>query len=198
MMLVELSSVPSAALPLSEFGDHLRMGSGFAEDGSQDAVLEAYLLAALAAIEARIGKALFQKTYGWQLTGWREAGVQGLPIAPVVSITSVKTTDLAGAQTTHDASGYYLQKDSQRPRLVATGSHLPFIASGGFVDVEFEAGFGPVWSDIPVDLRQAVFLLAAHYYENRRGEGDSAQLMPFGVMALIETHRTIRLLGGGA
>jgi len=196
MVLVELSTVPSAALPVSDFGDHLRLGTGFANDGSQDAVLESYLRAALAAIEARIGKALFQKTYSWQLTAWRECASQGLPIAPVVSITSVKTTDLVGAMTTHDPNAYYLQKDSQRPRLKAVGSALPAIPSDGVVDIEFEAGFGPAWSDIPVDLAQAVFLLAAHYYENRLGQGDRGAVMPFGVMALIETYRTVRVLGG--
>ena len=58
MVLVELTTVPTGALPVTEFATHLHLGTGFADDGSQDAVLEAYLRAAMAAIEARIGKAL--------------------------------------------------------------------------------------------------------------------------------------------
>ena len=58
MMLIEQTGVPTAALPVQEFKDHLRLGTGFADDTVQDALVEAYLRAALAAIEGRIGKAL--------------------------------------------------------------------------------------------------------------------------------------------
>jgi len=197
MMLVELTTVPSAVLPVAEFADHLHLGTGFADDGSQNAVLEAYLHASLAAIEARIGKALIRRKFSWQVTAWRLPDAQGLPVAPVQVITAVKLSDRAGNATLSDPAGYVLEKDSQQPRLVALSGALPAIPAGGFAEVEFEAGFGPTWADVPVDLAQAVFLLAAHYYANRRGEGSRADLMPFGVMALIETYRNVRVLGGG-
>ncbi len=62
MMLVEQTTVPGAALPVAEFKDHLRLGTGFADDGVQDGVLEAYLRAAMAAIEARTGKILLTRS----------------------------------------------------------------------------------------------------------------------------------------
>lgn len=68
MMMVEMSSVSSALLPITELTDHLRLSSGFADDGSQDAQLESCLRAALAAIEARIGKALFRRGFSWHLS----------------------------------------------------------------------------------------------------------------------------------
>jgi uncharacterized phiE125 gp8 family phage protein len=198
MMLVELDSVPSGVLPVSEFAAHLHLGTGFADDGAQNAVLEAYLRAAMAAIEARIGKALVERGFSWSVTAWRDGEAQGLPVAPVQSITAVKVIDKAGDGIVVPAGTYFLEKDSQRPRLVADGGVLPSIPAGGTADVIFQAGYGPAWSDVPVDLAQAVFLLAAHYYENRRGEGGRGDLMPFGVMALIETYRSVRILGGGA
>ncbi len=63
MMLVEQTSVPVAALPVAEFKDHLRLGTGFADDGVQDSVLESYLRASMAAIEARTGKVLITRGY---------------------------------------------------------------------------------------------------------------------------------------
>ena len=73
---------------------------------------------------------------------------------------------------------------------------LPDPVSGGSVEIDFTAGFGPVWETVPADLRQAVLLLAAQYYEMRHdGDADGAA-MPFGVAALIERWRTVRLLGG--
>lgn len=198
MMLVETTTVPTGVLPISEFAAHLHLGSGFADDGGQDAVLEAYLRAAIAAIEARIGKALIERSFSWSVTIWRDGCSVGLPIAPVQGIVEVKVIDLVGTETSVPGASYYLEKDSQRPRLVSVGGLLPSIPAGGSAEVQFQAGFGPAWADIPVDLAQAVFLLAAHYYENRRGEGGRNDLMPFGVMALIETYRTVRVLGGGA
>jgi len=198
MMLVELAAVPATALPVAEFSRHLHLGTGFADDGSQNAVLESYLRAALAAIEARIGKALIQRAFSWQLTAWHGQEAQGLPIAPVQAITALKLTDRAGVTTTVDPARYRLEKDSQRPRLVSARDSLPPVPAGGTAEILFEAGFGPAWADIPVDLAQAVFLLAAHYYENRHEAGARESLMPFGVMALIEAHRNVRLLGAGA
>jgi uncharacterized phiE125 gp8 family phage protein len=198
MMLVELATVPVSALPISEFGAHLHLGTGFADDGDQDAILEAYLRAAIAAIEAHIGKMLIERAFSWSVTVWRDGCSVGLPVAPVKGITEVKVTDVVGGETVVPSGTYYLEKDSQRPRLVAIAGVLPSIPAGGSADIQFQAGYGAAWADVPVDLAQAVFLLAAHYYENRRGEGGRDDLMPFGVMALIETYRNVRVLGGAA
>ncbi|MEY2961928.1 MAG: hypothetical protein RLZ60_1758, partial [Pseudomonadota bacterium] len=73
MMLVEQTTVPLAALPVAEFKGHLRLGSGFADDGLQDGVLVAALRAAIAAIEARTGKILIQRDFSWTVYRWRSA-----------------------------------------------------------------------------------------------------------------------------
>ena len=198
MTLEELASIPSVVLPVSEFAGHLHLGTGFADDGSQDAVLESYLRAAMAAIEARVGKALLVRTFSWTLTTWRDGCAQGLPIAPVQSISAFKLVDLAGGETIVPTGVYYLEKDSQRPRMVAVDGSLPSIPAGGTAVIEMQAGFGASWDGVPVDLAQAVFLLATHFYENRNGAGKLENAMPFGVMALIEPYRSVRVLGGGA
>ena len=74
---------------------------------------------------------------------------------------------------------------------------LPAIPSDGLVKVVFDAGFGAAWTDVPVDLRQAVLLLASEYYEHRHDDGAQAAGLPFGVVTLIERWRTVRILGGG-
>ena len=83
MMLVEESRVPDAALPLAEFKEHLRLGSGFADEDVQDGLLASYLRAALAAIEARTGKILIERSFVWTVTGWRDGEAEALPVAPV-------------------------------------------------------------------------------------------------------------------
>ena len=196
MMLTEETPVPSAALPVEEMKDHLRMGSGFADDAMQDGLIETYLRAAMAAIEGRIGKMLLQRRFLWVLDAWRDAE-QALPVAPVAGIASLTLVDAAGAETIVPPASYRLVKDTHRPRLAGRGTALPTIPTDGAVKVVFDAGFGAAWTDIPVDLRQAVLLLAGEYYEHRHDDGAQTAGLPFGVVTLIERWRTVRILGGG-
>ena len=190
-MLEELTAVSAADLPVRAFADHLKLGSGFTDDGSEDAVLEVCLRSAMAAIEVRIGKALMTRSFRWELTGWGRQGEQTLPIAPVVAVGAVTLVDHIGNETVVDAAEYVLERDSQRPKIVG---NVPSIEDGGRVVLTFDAGFGD-WDGVPADLRQAVLLQAASFYENRAGEG-RVNGMPFGVSALIEAYRPIRI--GGA
>ena len=73
---------------------------------------------------------------------------------------------------------------------------MPSIPTAGAVVVTFQAGFGEVWGDIPADLRQAVMLLAAHYYEYRNETSLSDGCMPFGVSSLIERYKVMRIGSG--
>ena len=196
-MLTEDTPIPVAALPLQAMRDHLRLGTGFAEEGLQDGLIEAYLRAALSVIEGRTGKALLQRVFRWVLDDWRDPAAQALPIAPVRSIVSVTLTDGAGGSTVLEAGLWRLIADPHRPRLAPTGPLLPSVPSEGQVEVVFTAGFGALWSDVPADLRQAVLMLAADLYERRDEMGLREQGLPFAILSLIERWRTVRVLGGG-
>jgi uncharacterized phiE125 gp8 family phage protein len=198
MMLIEETTVPTAALPVALFKEHLRLGSGFADGGVQVGVWEGCLRSARAAIEARTGKALIERTFSWSVTRWREASEQALPIAPVSALVDVVLVDRVGGETIVDATTYRLRPDLQRPILAAICGSLVAVPSAGSARIRMMAGFGPEWSDLPADIAQAVFLLAAHYYEYRHEIQYDGGCMPFGVSALIERYRTLRLLGGGA
>lgn len=195
MMLIEQTTVPKETLPLQEFRDHLRLGTGFEEEGLQDEILETVLRAAMASIEARTGKVMIERAFLWQRTGWRNVGEQALPVAPVTAINDMKITDRSGVEEEIDPARFVLLRDAHRPKIVATGACLPTIPLGGVAEVTFSAGFGATWEDIPADLAQAMLMLAAHYYEHRT-ESSGAQT-PFDVSSLIEPYRTVRLLGGG-
>ncbi|WP_417272604.1 head-tail connector protein [Celeribacter halophilus] len=196
MMLMEQTQMATAALPVAEFRDHMRLGTGFDDDGVQDGGLETFLRAAIAAVEGRTGKVLISRDFLYTLRAWRDLGTQVLPVAPVTAINSFVIVDRTGAETTIDAAKYMLEQDMQRPRLVSTGFVLPQIPVAGEARIAFTAGFATRWSDLPADLAQAVFLLAAHYYEHRHETAVGEALMPFGVRTLLERYRTLRLFGG--
>lgn len=194
MMVVELTSIAAGALPVPELRAQLRLGTGFGEDTLQDSVLEALLRAAIAAIEARTGKALLERQFVWTLTSWRDPTGQSLPVAPVSAIDEIRLFTRSGAETVADPTAYRLIQDSHVPRLMPTGGVLPGISQGGMAEISFTAGYSDNWSGVPSDLAHAVLLLAAHYYEHRNAlDGEGAVQLPFGVNALIESYRTLRL-----
>ncbi|QYK39921.1 MAG: hypothetical protein KF887_10600 [Paracoccaceae bacterium] len=196
MYLTETGLVPGAALPLAALKDHLRLGSGFADDAVQDGLAEGYLRAALATIEGRTAKVLIARDFRLALADWREAGEQPLPVAPVVAVAAVRLVDAAGAETTVAVDRWRLVPDAHRPRIVAAGHLLPMVPSGGRIEIDFTAGFG-AWDAVPADLAQAVFLLAAEYYEMRHEGGmRHGEGLPQAVQALVARWRTVRILGG--
>lgn len=197
MNLTETTTLTSADFPVAEFGEHMRLGSGFADDGGQNALLESCLRAAMGAIEARTGKILIARSFEWRVYIWRrEDGGQALPVSPVNAITQLIIYQAKGSPTYINSTLFGLVPDIQRPRLVALEGELPEIPEYGSAQVSFDAGYG-IWEDIPSALKQAVFLLAATYYEHRDEMVAKAGQMPFGVMALIEPYRRLRL-GGAA
>lgn len=196
MMLTELTVVPTVALPVFQFRDHLRLGTGFTDDAAEDGLLETYLRAAMAAVEAWTGKALVTRDFAFELAAWRDAQAQALPVAPVTEITDLVLADAGGSIESVPSDRYVVEQDRHRPLLVARSGSLPSIPRNGLARVIFRAGFGPVWTDVPSDLAHAVVMLAAYYYEYRHEARIGAAEIPFGVSRLIASWRAIRLRAG--
>lgn len=196
MMLTEETTVQDAALPVPEFRAHLRLGTGFAEDGLQDGVLRGFLRAAIHAIEGRTGKTLIARDFTWILSRWQDGARQPFPTAPVVALTAVSLILPDQSETAVDLSRLRVEPDGQRPVLCAVGGVLPMIPGGGSVRIGFAAGMADDWGGLPADLAQAVLMLAAHYYEFRHETSLGEGCMPFGVTSLIQRYRTVRLTPG--
>ena len=194
MDLIETSSVDDGDLPVAAFRAHLRLGAGFADEATSDALLVQYLRAAMAMIEARTGKALMTRDFKMTLQRWRWADAQALPVAPVSVVSAMTLIDVSGTPEVVDIERFRLVSDRHRPQVAATGAVLPMVPSKGSVEVEFTAGFGVVWDAVPDDLRQAVMLLAAQFYEART-EGDAA--VPGAVEALMKRWMPVRITAGG-
>ncbi|MBR2655136.1 MAG: hypothetical protein IKD58_01365 [Loktanella sp.] len=191
MMLVEENPVSDAVLPVAQLKEYLRLATGFADDADQDAALLRHLRAAMAVIEARIGKILIERDFTLTLHRWRDPVRHVLPIAPVNAIVHVTQVGHDGAETTTDPDRWYLVPDTARPALVAKGGILPMIPPHGAVRIGLMAGFGPEWSDLPADLAQASLLLAAHHYDARYDTTIAA--MPASVTAIVDRFRDLRL-----
>ncbi len=197
MMLIDESEVTETIFPVDALKRHLRLGSGFAEDDLQDAVLLSFVRAASVAIEGRTGKALFTRSFRLVTHRWRDRGRVALPIAPVVSVEALALEDAEGLQQVVEPSRYRLEADAHAPALVARSGWLPDIPEAGKAEIVFSAGYGTTFETLPADLAQAVLLLAAHYYEYRHETALGEGCMPFGVTSLIARYRPLRM-GFGA
>ncbi|ARU01022.1 head-tail connector protein [Yoonia vestfoldensis] len=195
MMLVEETPVSDAVLPVAQLKEYLRLATGFADDADQDGLLSRHLRAAMATIEARIGKILLERDFSWTLRAWRDPRRQLLPAAPVAAITHVTQVAQDGRETPTDPAAWALVADGPHPALVARAGLLPAVPPHGAVRIGLLAGFGPEWSDLPADLAQASLMLAAHHYDARHDLGGAHGRVPAGVTALIDPYRVLRLGG---
>jgi len=131
-----------------------------------DSLVKRNVYAAMELVTAHTSRQLLTAT--WTLYADRFASEMQLRVCPVQSVVSVKYVDAAGALQTVAPSAYQLDAVSEPARLVpAHGYDWPNTREEmNAVRVEFLAGYDD-WYSVPERAKQAVMLLAAHWYENR-------------------------------
>lgn len=191
MYLSQLTDPATLPVTVTELTGHLRLGMGFVNDGAEDALLLSFIQSASSAIERALSLAFGERTYELTCSRWDRDGGIALPVSPVVSVTSVTIVTGSGS-TVLDPLRWRLEQG--RPaRLMPGISVLPALSEGQVARIAFTAGYGDEAVDVPADLRQAVTLLAAEFYEHRLGGGFSEGGFPPAVEALIHRFRPVRL-----
>jgi uncharacterized phiE125 gp8 family phage protein len=185
-MLEQITPPAALAIPTETLAEHLHLNTA-APELDETETLERFIKAATATIERQTQSALIMQTWRWSTVTW----CAPLPLTPVAAIEAVEVVDGQGEAVPW--TGWFLAHAGQ-PRIgTRKGQIRPSIALGGYAAVTFTAGYGTGWTDIPPDLRQAVTLLAAQYYEHREAATDTLAALPFGVASLIAPYRPIRL-----
>jgi len=194
-MLIEVTPVDDAVLPVGALREQLRMGTGFTDESVQDGLLIGCLRAALALIEARTGKAVLARAFQVRLPGWSDRFSQRLPVCPVISVDAVRIVDSAAEAQVVPPESYRLVQTAHRATLEALSS-LPGVPEFGHFEIDLQAGYGAGWNAVPAGMRQAVLMVAAAFYEGRSTEGSDV-LTPT-VTALLAEFRATRLTLGRA
>jgi uncharacterized phiE125 gp8 family phage protein len=121
-----------------------------------------------------------------------------LPMPPVESITSIKYKDSDGVEATWDSDEWIFYNSEPAVILPAYGEAYPTFTPYpiGAVTIRFTAGYKTSGDDadliIPEELKQAIKLLVANYYEYREDlltRGHIPKTVPFGVNALLSPYR---------
>ncbi len=195
MPLVLTSGPAIEPVSVAEAKAHLRLD---AASSAEDVLIGSLLLTARLHIEAALGLALI--TQGWMQTldAWpsHDAYVN-LGLRPVQAITAVRVRGADNSAVTLLPTQYQLDASSLPARLVRPGNAFwppPGKAAAG-IEIAFTAGFGAAATDVPAPIRQALLMLAAHWYEHRDPIeiGSDETIVPAAVSQLLEPWRLKRL-----
>lgn len=177
-------------ITLDEAKKHLRL-IDFTED---DAYITALISVARRTVEDMIGRALIDTTFTQTAYAWQTA--TQLLRGNGHTIDSVKYDDTDNVEQTVSSSDYelgpfgdgcaalYLRDTFTEPDLYDQ-------PGAGRIRIAYTAGYGAAATDVPEPLRQAVFYLVAHLYDNRAPVGINVNLnkMPFTVEALTGPYK---------
>lgn len=165
-MAINQTSAP-AAEPLStaEAKSHLKI-----THSDDDTLIDSYVKAARLWAENYMHRQLITAT--WALTLDEFPDVIELPYPPLASVTSIVYTDSDGDPQTLSSSVYTVDTVSAPGRVyLAYGQSWPSVRSiRHAVTVTYTAGYGASGSSVPENIRAALRILVAHYYEAREGE----------------------------
>jgi hypothetical protein len=191
---------PPAEEPVSlaEGKLHLRVETDFTDDDPQ---ISALITAARRKCEVEIWRAFVTSTWDYRLdafpnrlnfpfgSAWdpRQRSLANrieIPNPPLVSVTSIAYTDIAGTTQTIDPSAY--EATPGTPGLIVPdwntfwpyGRYEP-----GAVTIRYVAGYGAA-ADVPEPIKAAIKIMLTFLYENR---GDADVPMPSAVNALLAT-----------
>jgi uncharacterized phiE125 gp8 family phage protein len=162
-------------------------------DGSdEDALISALITAARIAVEEQTGYALVTRT----LDAWSDIVPNhrtiDLPFGPVESITHVKSFDEDGDETALTvADDVILDGANSCFAIKSTANTLTSTRSFNAFNVQYIAGYG-IASSVPEWAKQAMYMLIAHWYENREAiDADKLNVMPYGARMIIQTHKRV-------
>ena len=111
--------------------------------------------------------------------------------APFLAVTSVKTVDEDGTETTWSTDNWYATAEGSFGRLVKREGQIwplitPPVRAVGGIRIAFTAGYGAGATNVPAPIRHAVKMIAAHLYENRE-----AQEIPNAAAMILSRYKVI-------
>lgn len=144
-------------------------------------------------VEIRIGRSLITQTRTIKMDYFPKTDTILLPNGPVQSVTSVKYYDEDEALQTLSASDYWVDITSGISRIVVKDSWPSIYDMPNAVVIVYVCGYGASSTYVPKPLKQAIYLIMAHLYENRQnvivsGSSTGVLEIPMGAEYLMSNY----------
>jgi uncharacterized phiE125 gp8 family phage protein len=173
---------------LSEAKLHLKV-----DDTDDDDLIEQLLSAATTFCEKFQNRTYLNRTRYLYLDAFPDEMIL-VPNPPLVSVTSIVYVDTDGTDQTWASSNYEVDNTSEPGRITpAYNVSWPSARSvTNAVTVEYIAGYGAGTADTPDDVKNAIKLLVAHWYDHREAVSDVQMIeAPLGVKSLLWSSRVL-------
>lgn len=172
-------------ISLAEMKLHARLDD---TDTTEDSILELYIDAATLKFENDTRRSLIVKAYTYTCDDFpRESfnnvyGQIELPYSPLIDITSVYYKDSAGVSTLLASTEYSANKNNEPGAIYPVNNWPATYDCPDAVTITYTAGY----ASTPTIAKQAIILLACHWYENREATtGFKTNETPLGYDALV-------------
>lgn len=196
-MRLELTVAPTVEpVTVDEVKLHARV-----DIDDDDTLIENYIKSARLYVEHYIHSALLTQTWKITFDGCDIAfnkRVIPLPLKPILSITSYTSYDSENTATVFSSSNYRLS--GNRVALNDSSDWPSNFRILDAIEIIFVAGYGATATSVPEDIKQAIRLLTAHYYDTREGVYDPMSgvksdffKVPFGITALLQPYKSFFL-----
>lgn len=172
----------------SEAKLHLRV-----DHSSDDALIDILRSTARQIVEQHTNRSLITQTRVIKMDRFPYFDTIRLTNGPVQSLTHIKYYDEDDVLQTLASSAYWEDFDSGIARVVVKDSWPATEDKPNAVIITYVAGYGDDSSYVPDALKQAMFLIIGHLYENRQhvitsGTAIGAIEIPFGANVLMSPY----------
>lgn len=163
------------------------------DDNAEDGLITTLIGAARLHVEGVTGQALLAQSWRVVLDAWPADRQVKLPVIPFMAVTEITAYDTAGGA--HDVPLAQFLREPDRLLLPATVAGMPTLRERQGLEIDYVAGFGTEPEDVPADIRQALLVLVAHWYEHRDAVimAGSGAVVPSGFDRLVAGHKRVRL-----
>ena len=165
---VVVTSEPAVEpVTLTDLANHVR--NDVSNLNAESGTIAIQLAAARQSVEELTGRALITRTQRLNLSALPREIL--MPDAPLIAVSSFAYTDSDGAsQTLTENTDFIVDTASHPGRLKpARDMSWPSLRDGIYspAQITYTAGYGLVSTDVPARLRQAVLMIAGHWYTFR-------------------------------
>lgn len=167
-MIPVLKTAPTAyPLSLKEVKEHLNITVGWTED---DNYLKTLLYTATQKAETYLHRRLITQTWYTYYDKWPCESYFVLPYGQLQSVTSIKYTDTASAQSTWSAAEYNTDTDSDPGRVTLEYGYTwptTTLHPQNPIEIEFVCGYGDSGSDVDSMIKHGIKVIIDDLYNNR-------------------------------